>query len=152
MTGPAERTRWIEHRGLAILFYDFSGLDDTDAGLRVIAASRGRARDQPPRSVRTLVDVRGSRFDARITRALQELAREDKPYVLASAVVGVSGLQRVILAAVSRVTRRKFATFDTVDAAKDWLVEQQAAGPGAMEPGEPRGTTVGSDEGPHAAR
>jgi hypothetical protein len=125
VTNPADRTRWVEHRGVQILFYDFSGLEDTDAGLEAIAASRGRAGDQPPQSVRTLVDVRGSRFDARITRALQDLAHENKPYVLASAVVGVSGLQRVILAAVSRVTRRKFATFDTSDAAKDWLVEQR---------------------------
>jgi len=99
----------------------------------VIAASKGRAVDQPPHSVRTLVDVRGSHFDARITRALQDLARDNKPQVLASAVVGVSGLQRVILAAVSRVTRRKFATFDTVDAAKDWLVEQRPQGPGGAE-------------------
>jgi hypothetical protein len=134
VTNPPERPRWIEHEGERILFYDFSGLEDTDAGLRVIAASMGRAADQPPHSVRTLVDVRGSHFDARITRALQDLARDNKPQVLASAVVGVSGLQRVILAAVSRVTRRKFATFDTVDAAKDWLVEQRPQGPGGAEP------------------
>jgi hypothetical protein len=133
VTNPADRTRWIEHKGERILFYDFSGLEDTDAGLRVIAASKGRAADQPPHSVRTLVDVRGSHFDARITRALQDLARDNKPQVLASAVVGVSGLQRVILAAVSRVTRRKFATFDTVKAAKDWLVAQRPQGPGGAE-------------------
>jgi hypothetical protein len=133
VTSAAERTRWIEHKGVRILVYDFSGLEDVDEGLRVIAASRGRAGEQAPHSVRTLVDVKGSRFDARITRALQDLARENKPYVLASAVVGVSGLQRVILAAVSRVTRRKFATFDAVDAAKDWLAAQQAPGVGGRE-------------------
>ncbi len=127
MTSPAERTRWVEHKGVRILFYDFSGLEDTEEGLRVIAASKGRTGEQALQSVRTLVDVKGSRFDARILRALQDLARANKPYVLASAVVGVSGLQRVILAAVSRVTRRKFATFDAVDAAKDWLAEQQQA-------------------------
>lgn len=134
MTSPADRTRWVEHKGVRILFYDFSGLEDTDEGLRVIAASKGRAHEQAPHSVRTLVDVKGSRFDARITRALQDLARENKPYVLASAVVGVTGLQRVILAAVSRVTRRKFATFDAIDAAKDWLADQRAA---AARGGEP---------------
>lgn len=134
MTSPADRTRWVEHKGVRILFYDFSGLEDTDEGLRVIAASKGRAHEQAPHSVRTLVDVKGSRFDARITRALQDLARENKPYVLASAVVGVTGLQRVILAAVSRVTRRKFATFDAIDAAKDWLADQRAATARGSEP------------------
>jgi hypothetical protein len=52
--------------------------------------------------------------------------------VLASAVVGVSGPQRVILAAVSRATRRKCASFDRLDAAKHWLVAQQAPDAGGQ--------------------
>jgi hypothetical protein len=38
MTGAGDRTRWIEHRAKAILFYDFAGLEDTEAGLAAIAA------------------------------------------------------------------------------------------------------------------
>jgi hypothetical protein len=68
------------------------------------------------------VNVKDSRFDTRIARALQELPRHNKPFVLASAIVGLSGLQRVILSAVMRATGRTFATFDDVAAAKDWLV------------------------------
>jgi hypothetical protein len=56
---------------------------------------------------------------------VQHLATHNTPFVLASAIVGLSGLQRVILSAVMRVTGRKFATFDDVEVAKDWLVAQQ---------------------------
>jgi hypothetical protein len=123
---PGERTRFIAHRGMEILLYDFAGLDDVEEGLRVVQAARPRILGRPPVSVRTLVNVKDARFDTRIARALQDLARHNKPFVLASAVVGLSGLQRVILQAVMRATRRTFATFDDVEQAKDWLAAQQA--------------------------
>lgn len=122
---PGERTRFIEHRGVKILLYDFGGFTDLEEALRSIHASRSRILGCAPRSVRTLVNVRDSRYDTRVARALQELARHNKPFVVASAVVGLSGLQRVILSAVMRATGRTFATFDDVEAAKDWLVAQQ---------------------------
>ena len=122
---PAARTRFIEHRGCAILLYDFAGVDDVAHGLRIVEAARPKIRGQPPKSVRTLVTVKDSKFDTRIAKAVQELARHNKPFVLASAIVGLSGLQRVILTAVMRATGRTFATFDTVEQAKDWLVAQE---------------------------
>jgi hypothetical protein len=123
---PGARTRFIDHRGTPILFYDFAGIADVDEGLRVVQAAVPRILGQPPKSVRTLVTVRDSTFDTRVARAVQHLATHNKPFVLASAIVGLSGLQRVIRSAVMRVTGRKFATFDDVETAKDWLVAPQA--------------------------
>lgn len=124
---PAARTRFIDHHGCPILLYDFAGVDDVAFGLRIVEAARPRILGQPPKSVRTLVTVQGSKFDTQIAKAVQELARHNKPFVLASAIVGLSGLQRVILTAVMRATGRTFATFDDLERAKDWLVEQKGA-------------------------
>jgi hypothetical protein len=122
---PGERTHFIRHKGTPVLLYDFAGVDDVDLGLRIVQAARPKILGHPPKSVRTLVTVQGSKFDTRIARAVQELARHNKPYVLASAIVGLSGLQRVILTAVMRATGRTFATFDDVEQAKDWLVAHE---------------------------
>jgi hypothetical protein len=124
---PGARTRFIEHQGRQILLYDFAGVDDVARGLQIVEAARPKILGRPPMSVRTLVTVRDSKFDTRIAKAVQELARHNKPFVLASAIVGLSGLQRVILTAVMRATRRTFATFDTVEQAMDWLVAQEGA-------------------------
>lgn len=124
---PADRTRFITHRGREILLYDFAGVDDVALGLRIVEGARSKILGQPPKSVRTLVTVKDSKFDTRTARAVQELARHNKPFVLASAVVGLSGLQRVILTAVMRATGRTFATFDDVEQAKNWLVAQEGA-------------------------
>jgi len=124
---PGDRTRFIEHEGCEILLYDFAHVEDVDEGLRIVQAARPKILGRPPKSVRTLVTVQDSKFDTRIAKAVQELARHNKPYVLASAIVGLSGLQRVILSAVMRVTGRKFATFADVDEAKGWLAAQHGA-------------------------
>lgn len=124
---PSARTRFIEHRGRAILLYDFAGVADVDLGLRIVEAAQPKILGQPPKSVRTLVTVKDSKFNTRIAKAVQELARHNKPFVLASAIVGLSGLQRVILTAVMRATGRTFVTFDDVGQAKDWLVSQEGA-------------------------
>jgi hypothetical protein len=120
-----ERVRFIEHRGFRLLYHDFAEVRDPRDALERIALARKQAAGESPRSVRSLVDVRGSHFTPQVTRALQELARHNKPHVVASAVVGASRLHRIILHAVSRFSNRTFATFDALEAAKDWLVEQR---------------------------
>jgi hypothetical protein len=69
-----------------------------------------------------LTYVRNARFDRKVTQALKEYTHQNKPYVRAAAVVGMSGLMQVILHAIIVFTRRRFATFDSLDEAKDWLV------------------------------
>ncbi|HET7038601.1 MAG TPA: hypothetical protein VFH97_01855 [Gemmatimonadales bacterium] len=91
MAGAPERVRFIEHRGVPILYHDFAGFKDPNGVLEPIALARRIVASQPLNSVRTLVDVRNSHFNAAVSRALQELAAANKPYVRASAVVGCRG-------------------------------------------------------------
>jgi hypothetical protein len=120
-----DRVRFIEHRGLRLLYHDFSGVHDPSDAFARIALAREKAQAEPPRSIRALVDVRGSHFNTAVTRALRELAAHNTPLVLASAIVGATRLQRIIVTAVYRFAGRTFSTFDEPGPAKDWLVEQK---------------------------
>ncbi len=55
---------------------------------------------------------------------LREPLSANKPYVQAGAVVGLSGLQRVVYMAVTQLTGRRLPTLRTQDEAKEWLVPQ----------------------------
>jgi hypothetical protein len=125
MVEPSERVRFVEHRGVRLLYHDFAEVRDPADALERIALARRKIAAEPLNSVLSLVDVRNSHFTSQVSRALQELAAHNKPLVRASAVVGVSRLQRVILHAVSRFSGRTFATFDDPEPARDWLAEQQ---------------------------
>ena len=62
---------------------------------------------------------------------MKDLTTHNKPYVKASAVVGVDGLKKVVFNAVQTVSGRHLSSFETADQAKAWLVSQGKAAPAA---------------------
>jgi hypothetical protein len=119
-----ERTRFVEHRGKKILLLDYSGIREPSEALRAIKESRDEVRKHPPKSLRVLTDSTDSHYDTAVVQALKDLAAHDEPYVVASAVVGVVGLKKVVLTAVNLFSKRKIMMFDTRGDALEWLVSQ----------------------------
>ena len=115
-------TGFITHRGKRIFFIDFSDCD-VDEVLSRIENTRSIIQSQPEASVLTLTYVRNARFDRKVSQRLKEYSRDNKPFVRAAAVVGLSGLMEIILQAVAMFTRRQFTIFETIEEAKDWLSE-----------------------------
>lgn len=118
-------TYFIKYKGQDILYFNFAGVTEHDAALRIVAEAKTVVSTQPPNSILALVDVTNSSADREITWALKDLAEHDRPYVIASAIVGLHGVNRVISQAVARLAGRTFATFATVDEAKEWLIRQR---------------------------
>ena len=115
-----ERARFIEHKGRKIYLMDCS-----DASLEemneVIEACERDVRSQPEKSVYTLIVAGGSSFSGETINRLKELARGNTPYVIASSIVGITGLYKVVLNAVAMFSKRRFYLYDTVEEAKDFL-------------------------------
>lgn len=120
----AERVQFVKHRGKTILVIDFSHLERTEDILEVARAAREVVAKQPPASVRTLSNVYRARYSPPVMDAIKELAVHNRPYVTAAAVVGMEGLHRILFRAVLMFSRRNMESFDSVDAARDWLATQ----------------------------
>jgi len=118
------RCRFIEHKGKRILFHDLANIMDPKEGFPVVELSKSIMVRQPRESVLTLTWVAGSRFNREIVDALRDLVKHNKPYVKAGAIVGLSGLQKVVYITVTQLSGRRLPTFATVEEAKDWLVSQ----------------------------
>lgn len=108
-------------QGKQIFFINFRDAD-TAAGLKTIGEARAQISRCSPGSVLTLTDVTNAHYDDTVTTALKGLAAANKPFVKAAAVVGVTGLRKVIFNMIIMVTGRKMSLFDSLDAAKKWLV------------------------------
>ncbi len=119
------RTTFIEHKGVTIAFLDFSNVQSIEEALAAIEEAGRVVQSQPHRSVRTLTYVAGSRFNGDVLEAVKRLAVNNRPHVIAGAVVGLSGLQTVVYTTVMRFSKRNIPAFASLDAAKDWLVTQQ---------------------------
>jgi hypothetical protein len=115
------RVRFIEHQGHRVLFINYSHCDV--AMLKAVAEEGHRviAREQPD-SVLTLNDVTGTTFDKESVAVLQSKVAANAPYVRRAAVIGISGLQRLIYEGVQAFSRRRIPLFEDRQEALNWLV------------------------------
>lgn len=116
-----ERVKFIEHQRKKILLLDFSN-SDTEQVLKIIEAAKRLIRTKPEGSLLTLTDVTNARFDDEVGKGLKEFTLHNKPFVRAAAVVGVTGLKRIIFGAVVAFSKRKLEAFDSREQAKSWLI------------------------------
>lgn len=116
-----ERSRFIIHKGKQIYQLDCSTCQPEDY-LPIIEECARIVQSQPKKTVRTLTIAGGGCFDKATIDGLMILTKENEPYVVKSAVVGVSGLQKVALQTVASFSKREFRTFDDLEEAKDYLV------------------------------
>jgi hypothetical protein len=116
------RTRFIEVRGATVLLLDFSRILNPYDVLPAIAEAKGIIARQPPDSLLLMTDVTGSRFNPEIANALKEFAAHNRPYVRKAAIIGLSGLQKLVYRAVLAFTgRTNLRPFATRADAEPWL-------------------------------
>ena len=123
----SDRVTFIDNpvTGRPALLMDFSGFTTAGDALPHISAARDVVATQPARSLHGIVDVTGSKFNSQVVEALKELATHNAPFMIASGIVGVAGLQRVILDSVIAITgRSNLKAFPTRGEALSWLATQ----------------------------
>lgn len=122
----SDRLKKVSHRGCSILFTDYSHFRTLDEWKPLLDAERQMMPKEQLGSVLALAVFTGSRFSAAVFAAIKELAVHNKPYIKASALVGLSSLQQgVFLKGIERTADRSFGLFDSVEEAMDWLADRQ---------------------------
>lgn len=116
------RVGFFDHNGMQILLLDFSSCE-IDQSFQIIDEAKDIIRSQDENSLRVLTNVTDAAFDTKLTDAMKEFAAHNKPYVKASAVVGITGLKKIIYDAVLMFSKRKISTFDNIESAKSWLTQ-----------------------------
>ena len=115
-----ERVEFIEHNGKKIVILNFTDLVPEELSV-IVEGAKEKIRSHPPKSLCTLTKVDGARFDNEVISILKEFAKGNDPYVEKGAIVGLKGLQRLVLTAVTKFTGRNFAVCKTMDEAKERL-------------------------------
>ncbi len=122
MAGTSE----IEYRGKKIFCLSVAGLrlDEKKLVGQFLESAKKEIRKYPPKSLLIITDVTNTGYDTEVASMFKDYASHNTPYVKASAVVGISGLQKIILRAIITLTGRDFYLATTVDDAKEWLIKQ----------------------------
>ncbi len=118
-----ERINYIDHKGKTIIYVDFSKASPKETML-IIEEFKKIVAHQTPGSVLTLINVADMKFDKNTKQVMQNLAAHNRLFAKAEAVIGTSGILRVIYDAVMTDKKNKVKLFDTKAAAQDWLAAQ----------------------------
>jgi len=117
------RVQMVPHKGKQVVYLDLSGLKAGDLHPVVEEAKRLIA-GQPKESALILTNVTDVEISKDTSALMKDFTTHNKPYVKASAVIGVEGLKKIIYNAVQAVSGRHISSFETMEQAKDWLVAQ----------------------------
>ena len=121
------RIRFIPNQqsGAHVLLIDLSDFSHAVDSLPHIAAARELVGDQPHKSVCCIVDISGSPYNVEVIDALNDLALHNRPFVIASAVIGVTGFKRLIMESILRFAgRSNLKAAPSREAAFEWLAGQ----------------------------
>ncbi len=117
------KSRWIDHKGQRIFVCDYSGFkNDLEALKAENSAVQAELTAQPRDSVLELVDIRDTVGSREAVSLIKASASRTKPHIRKSAVLGITGVLKVLAQGVSRVSGLGLTLFEQEDAAKDWLV------------------------------
>jgi hypothetical protein len=117
-------TSLITHQEISIYYMNFSGLRTEEEINTVIEESKAYICSQPPLSVLALANIGAMHFNTQIKDLFVDFIKINKPYVKASAVVGVEGFKQIVFNGVMKITGRDVRSFTTLDEAKTWIVEK----------------------------
>ena len=106
-----ENACFIQHAGKEVFVLDFTNKKPAEA-LQLIDECARQVQLRPEGSVVTLTLVSGGTFSQDVLSGLKALTKGNAPYVNKAALVGITGLYKVALQAVSMFSKRQFFMFD----------------------------------------
>jgi hypothetical protein len=113
---------WILHKGKKILYIDYQKLNNEEQ-LALIRKATQMLLDSGSQENLTLSDVRGIVVSPEFVELAKEMGKQSGIITKKAAIVGIEGLRKVILHGVNKISGNIREPFNTVEEAKDWLVE-----------------------------
>ncbi len=108
------------HNGKRIVEIDFEGCKP-GAFAPVVAQAMKILSAAPPGSVLAMTRFENVRFDPGTVLEMQRFASAAQPYLKANALVGITGMKKVVFGGVKPLYRIPVELFDEPGAARDWL-------------------------------
>jgi len=119
------KSKWVTHRGKRIMYSDYTNFEIDLQGLQTeVNAVDDIICREPDNSVLLLVNVRNTTATVEVVELFKKSSARTTYHLRKVAVMGVSGVRRMLHDIVTRFSGQETTIFDDVDAAKDWLAEE----------------------------
>jgi len=112
----------IKYKDIGILLTDLSHLDPQSA-INILEESLTVVPTYGKKAVYSLIDVTEIKFNPALMNIFRKVGRENLPYVIGTAVCGLTPMTKLLAKGVIRVSGRKASFFDKLDEGKEWLYQ-----------------------------
>lgn len=110
------------YKGIEIICTNLSGLTKED-GHEVLQEAIDIIGKYPKKSVLSLINAEGIRINSAFLDEIKEVGKKNDPYVLGTAVVGLTSMTKLMARGVIKFTGRKAELFDDEESAMEWLYQ-----------------------------
>ncbi len=119
------KSHWVEHKGKRVFIAEFSNFGMNSASLQkeadgIVATLSQEAAN----SVLSISNVEGTKATTKNVQILMDILKHSNKFVVKRCVVGVSGVRWTFLDAFNRLARAQFSSFNTLEDALDWIVQE----------------------------
>ncbi len=114
-------TLYKTHR---ILLLDLRGLEDVNEGIEAFERCEEIIMNYHKKTIILLTDVTNAHYNMKAANVMKSFSKTITPYIIASAAVGVTGIKKVILQSLTRLSGREIKIFENQKDAMNWLVDQ----------------------------
>jgi hypothetical protein len=115
--------KWIDHGGKRILYVDFQEAKTEEDMLNAIYSEVDILKKEKDKQL-LLVNIRNVFMTEKANKELRRLSKEViGPKTTKTALVGITGVKKVIFNAIVKLSGENGRMFDTEEDAKKWLAE-----------------------------
>ena len=116
-----KRVKWIEYEGKEILCDDYTNLQGEEL-VETIEVLTNHLIDSGKKEILLLIDLNNSYTNKEVVNAFTEAGKRVRPVVKRTAVLGITGVKKVLLNVVNKLSSIDANPFSTEEDAKKWLV------------------------------
>ena len=110
----------LQHNGKTVILHDYRGLEG-EAYVQAVEYNGNQGKEINLGERLILIDVTDSVVDKQVMSAFKRVSKKASSTVSKTAVVGVSGIQKLFLTTVATFSNLEIRAFDTQENAKKWL-------------------------------
>lgn len=113
---------WIEHKGVKILYANYRGIKDEEGMLRNLEAE-DEVYSKAASKIISLNDYRDSVLSKEFMSKVTEMGKKYKAVQGKAAVLGITGMKKIMLNGYSAITGDPIRSFDDEESAKAYLLK-----------------------------
>lgn len=112
----------IDHQGVRVLFIDYSGMKKKEEMIGTLHEAVEIIEIQPDK-IRTLIDLTDAAGSSEWMNESKKYGKQVGDKTLKSAIVGITGMKKVLLMGYNAVVNGRLKPFDTKEQALAYLVK-----------------------------